>query len=186
MGRPRKAGKRTKSGRLIKAVEPDAREVVLAARRRVRSGHLLDLEGGDQKFRDATSAPLTAAIKRDLLRLGDRLFDLQAAGSLSAEQVAAGHDFAARYDRYARLCGIPPRTAKVGGYGAVRGAPMDVDPEVASRAKMVHFADVAAIAREAEPGSVAAIFAVSVEDRRAPIRLVISALDALINFHGGR
>jgi hypothetical protein len=185
MGRPRKAGKRTKSGRLSRAgaVQEDPRDIVFLARRRRLNAALLDASVEIDKWRRAMSRPLTKEEKAFLSRAGDRLYELEMAGELHADQVGAGHDFAARYSRFAQTQGIPTRTAKVGSYGAVRGAPVEFDDEVCRRARDAHAADVDAIRAHALPGALDHLFAAVVEDRTADPAMIRSACDALIRLH---
>lgn len=186
MGRPRKAGKRTKSGRLSRAgVTEDARDVVIQARRRRRMAISLDLGCDIQKWKDEALAPVTRAERASLALDGDILYQMERDGMLDAEQVSAAMDFAARYLRYAIMCGIPSRSAKVASYGAIRGMPKEHDPEDAQRAKDAHMADLMVVQRDAIAGAKLHLFAAAVEGRAASAFALRSALDVLIRFHNG-
>lgn len=183
-GRKRKAGKREPNGRLSRAeVKEDPRDVVIQARRRRLMASRLDMGCDSEKWRIDATAPVTKE-ERAIFRLcGDRLFDLEMRGELHPDQVSAGHDFAARYLRYAVTNGIPRRTAKISTYGAIKGLIADADDETAERAKMAHFEDCRVIRLESYPGALDHVFRACVEDARASIYLLRSGLDALIRLH---
>lgn len=188
MGRPRKQGKRTKSGRLSRAEgaqgpAEDVRDVVLQARRRRLSAALL--EANVEIWRESVTAPMSRAEKARLSLAGDRLFELEMDGELHPEQVAAGHDFAARYQRWVITQGLPRRTAKVASYGSVSGMPFDHDEEACQRARDAHMRDLEAIRAYALGGAIQHLFAAVVEDRYAAPAMLRSALDALIRLHRG-
>lgn len=183
-GRPRKTGKREPNGRLSRKDQQDARDVVFAARRRQIMGGYL--EAGcitAQAFKEAISAPITKAEKGILRLCGDRLYGLELEGKIQPEHVSAGHDFAARYLRFAQTNGIPRRTAKIAGYGAIHGISPDIDPKHAERAKLAHYEDCAAIKGQAIAGALEHVFRACVEDKVANVYLLRSGLDALIRLH---
>ena len=171
-------------------MEDDVRDVVYQARRRRiialradRAG--LALDGA----KAAMTGPVTKEERKALALSGDRLYEMQLLGQLTDEQVGAGHDFAARYLRWAMAEGLPRRTAKIvslTGLAAGSGAGLEVDPERVMGLRERHERDVAVVKREAFAGAIQHLFAAAVEDRPASVYLLRSALDALIKFHTGK
>lgn len=183
-GRKRKAGKREPNGRISRAEhKEDARDVVIQARRRRLMAPMLDKGCDLRQWRIDATAPVTKQ-ERAILRLcGDRLFDLELKKELHPDQVAAGHDFAARYLRYAVTNGIPRRTAKISAYGAVKGMVGEFNEDAAIQAKAAHMEDCRVIKLQCYPGSLDHVFRACVEDQPASIYLLRSGLDALIRLH---
>ena len=180
-GRKRKVqARRTRDGVARPGVEDDPRQVVMQARRRQRAGFREPERGEEARYRRWATSPASKEEMALLRHWGDTLSQLEQAGRIDAEMRAAGEDFALRYLRFAKTNGLPPRTAKGAAYGAVRGAPPEVDPEVAERAKERHMGDLAVLRSECPAGTVHAVMRVCVEDTMGSLWALKHGLQALL------
>lgn len=189
MARKRKRGKRTATGQLSRSksavtqrrqdaarerFEDGPTQVVLQARRRHKRG---------VRSIEADRKPVSKEQAKNM-RLYDRgtiLGNWLAEGKLTLEQVAVAGDYAARYEAYRRLNGLPSPTAKTASYSdAPRGAEDKRDRvRAAMMAKAAHDADQAKL-RHCTAGTRQAMRRACITEDPAPLHLVVEGINSLM------
>jgi hypothetical protein len=180
MGRKRKEGARTASGKLSRSKEATERrayedspiQTVMQARRRALNG-----VNSIEADRRPVTKEQTAAL--GLNHRGSVLGRWKCDGLLDAAQQQAGEDYCQRYRAYSGAMGLPKPTAQIGAYGAVSGGGRPEDIERTQRAKLQHGIDQR-ILTQCSAGVMWAMKRACVCDEPAAVHLVSEGLRALV------